>query len=407
MSNGLYANLVYSDSINVKQVGARGDGATDDTALFTSVFAKAPNKSIYIPKGTYYLSETIFIPSGTTITGDGSSSVILACDGFAKGDDVFKINNSNNISISKINVNGNIDINTRDRGYSDRDGIHLLDIWNSKNIQISDCYFTDNVYTGIRLIGTCSDMTFNKTYFTNVDCGILALGSGAVSNVSITGCEFDGHKNSESISLFGTGTYSNITIDNNLIKNKTKGHAIFSANGTTNGIYITNNRMYDDCVGIYLKNATDVKIDNNLLDFSNCTDMNNGKGINLTSCNDVILTNNSISKTSQQGLYINGCSNVSATENNIEDCGYVNTNFHAVDLRGSCTNVNLTSNSIVRNDSKLSAYSFVAHCEGSVVLDQNTFTNSKALLANDSSNLIMSKNGVAVTNQGVGNTITD
>lgn len=405
LNNGKYANLIYDNSINVKQVGAHGDGISDDTALFLSIFTNAPNNNIYIPTGTYLITETVFIPSNTTITGDGISSSLLACPGFAKGDDVLKIYNSNNIDISNIYISGNIEVNTREKGYSAIDGIHLLDIWNASNINISKCGFINNVYTGIRAIGNCSDINITSTEFINVDCGLIALGSGNINNLKIENSTFDGHKNSESISLFGTGTYTNIHIRNNIIKNKTKGHAIYSASGITKGIYITNNYLLDDCVGIYLKNASDILIENNTLDFSNCTNMNNGKGINLTSCDDVILRNNSITKTCQQGLYINGCTNVSATNNNISDCGYVNTDFHAIDLRGICSEIDLSSNSIVRTDNTLSQYSVVAHSSGTVSLNNNSFENSKVLLSKDSSDLTLLGNSVVVNNQGSNNTI--
>lgn len=407
LDNGLYANLIYGDSINVKQVGANGNGISDDTSLFISIFKNAPNKNIYIPAGTYLITETILIPSGSTITGDGISSYILACPGFSMGDDIFKIYNSNNINISNIYISGNINVNTRENGYSALDGIHLLDIWNANNIHISKCGFVDNVYTGIRLVGNCSDISVSSTEFINVDCGVIALGSGNVTNLLIENSTFDGHKNSEPISLFGTGTYTNIHINNNIIKNKTKGHAIYSATGITKGIYITNNYMLDDCVGICLKNASDVLIDNNILDFSKCIAMDNGKGISLTSCHDVILKNNSIAMTCQQGLYINECTNVSATNNTISNCGYTNTDYHAIDLRGTCSEINLSSNSIVRTDTNLSPYSVVAHCNGTVNLSNNSFENSKVLLAKDSSDLTLVGNSVIVNNQGTNNTIKD
>ena len=165
--------------------------------------------------------------------------------------------------------------------------------------------------------------------------------------------------------------------------------------------------MLDDCVGICLKNASDVVIENNILDFSNCITMNNGKGINLTTCDNVTIKNNSVTKTSQQGLYINECTNVLATNNSISDCGYVNTDFHAIDLRGSCSEVDLSSNSIARTDNSLSQYSVVAHCNGSVSINNNSFENSKVLLSKDSSNLTLLGNDVVVNNQGSNNIIKD
>ncbi len=45
---------------NVRDYGAMGDGVTDDTAAFQKVFAEQPrNRLIYVPDGTYVISDTV------------------------------------------------------------------------------------------------------------------------------------------------------------------------------------------------------------------------------------------------------------------------------------------------------------------------------------------------------------
>ncbi len=398
----IFEDLETSDS-HSPTWHAVGDGVTDDTAALNEALTQAAGGSLHIPAGTYLVTETLQIPANTTITGDGDSTIIIACDGFAIGDDLLRLNYSDGVSISNITISGNESINTRARGYSDQDGIHLLDIWNSSNISITNCRFIDNVYCAVRIVGNSSNFAFSGCKFINVDCGVICLGSGNVSNLSVEHCLFDGHKNSESISLFGSGHYSDIFINDNTIKNKLKGHAIYGAKGPITNIQITNNKLFDDCVGINLKNASPVIIDNNELNFGNTIGENNGKGISLIDCTNVTITNNTITKTCQQGLYLNGCSDTVIHDNTISDCGYVNNNFHSVDIRGTCINLSIYSNTISRSDNTLSPYSFVAHCNGNVELNNNRFENSKILLEKDSSNVNVFGNNTTINNLGVGN----
>ncbi|HEV2446869.1 MAG TPA: glycosyl hydrolase family 28-related protein, partial [Candidatus Sulfopaludibacter sp.] len=52
---------------NIRSLGARGDGSTDDTEAFRR--AVAANRAIYIPSGKYILSDTIVLRSDTVLIG--------------------------------------------------------------------------------------------------------------------------------------------------------------------------------------------------------------------------------------------------------------------------------------------------------------------------------------------------
>lgn len=58
---------------NVMDFGAVGDGVTDDTQAF--IDALAAEYSVYVPAGTYRVN-TIEVPNGTQIFGDGPATVI-------------------------------------------------------------------------------------------------------------------------------------------------------------------------------------------------------------------------------------------------------------------------------------------------------------------------------------------
>lgn len=68
----------YRDTINVKVLGAVGDGTTDDTSVIQSALTTYPGRTIYFPKGTYKITTTLTISSGTKLVGDGTTSQIHA-----------------------------------------------------------------------------------------------------------------------------------------------------------------------------------------------------------------------------------------------------------------------------------------------------------------------------------------
>ncbi len=65
--------------LNVKDFGAKGDGVTDDTAAIQALLNAYPNgqRIIYLPNGTYLVSETLRWPAGTPGKGDDYKNTIL------------------------------------------------------------------------------------------------------------------------------------------------------------------------------------------------------------------------------------------------------------------------------------------------------------------------------------------
>jgi sugar lactone lactonase YvrE len=53
--------------VNIRALGAKGDGATDDTAIFKKAIAE--NRAIYLPSGKYLVSDTIALKSDTVLIG--------------------------------------------------------------------------------------------------------------------------------------------------------------------------------------------------------------------------------------------------------------------------------------------------------------------------------------------------
>lgn len=85
--DGLYTTLAES-VINVRSLGAHGDGGTNDTAYFQTALSLAVStgKPIYIPAGTYVVTPatlTVSMPAGSRIRmyGDGDKTCIIVPDG--------------------------------------------------------------------------------------------------------------------------------------------------------------------------------------------------------------------------------------------------------------------------------------------------------------------------------------
>lgn len=70
----LLANFRLGNFINVKLLGAKGDGIADDTAIIQKALDKF--KAVFIPAGTYKIT-TLFINTDNTILGENADSTIL------------------------------------------------------------------------------------------------------------------------------------------------------------------------------------------------------------------------------------------------------------------------------------------------------------------------------------------
>lgn len=69
-----YENVGPDGFLNVQDVGAIGDGVTDDTlALSYALWLSASkNLILYFPQGTYIVTDTIFVPAGVRMVGEST-----------------------------------------------------------------------------------------------------------------------------------------------------------------------------------------------------------------------------------------------------------------------------------------------------------------------------------------------
>lgn len=72
----------FKTIVNVRNHGAKGNGTTDDTAAIIAAISKAPaNSVVYLPAGSYRLTQTLFLKSDMILRGDGAALTSLIFEG--------------------------------------------------------------------------------------------------------------------------------------------------------------------------------------------------------------------------------------------------------------------------------------------------------------------------------------
>jgi len=125
--DNIYGINVTSQAVNVQQYGAVGDGVTDDTAAIQAAVTASAGRTVFVPAGTYLISQTIVLLSDVTLIGDGVGSVIR----LANGSNVHMFQNSNyssgsneNIVFDRLVIDGNV-ANQTNNGTYNKHGIRM------------------------------------------------------------------------------------------------------------------------------------------------------------------------------------------------------------------------------------------------------------------------------------------
>lgn len=173
---------------NIRDYGAIGDGIHDDTIAIQRCLDS--NRSIYIPTGTYIITNTITLPSNTSVIGAGLNSVIKAAP---NNFDIIKTENFDNLTgtdthdakvgnwyISNIVIDGSY--------YSDPD----LNILSSRTDGSGLMIYGDNFHLENVIISNCPTHGIwleNNTY-NNPAYNLLKSGESSLFNVCVklNGC---------------------------------------------------------------------------------------------------------------------------------------------------------------------------------------------------------------------------
>lgn len=319
--------------IDVKKAGAVGDGVADDTEVFKTVFAGG-NKTIFIPRGTYKITDEVEMFSNTTVICDGSISDYYDTEkGTYTG--LFYARNSENIRIFGITITGHDSGNNI--AYKSEIGFERC-----KDCVVRDAViFTVNAtYCIMQLSG--NGLLIDNTvidHYSYCGCGNINAGNNfSVINSKITNCDNLTASNTYPITLnaydSNTGITTmgkNLSAINNYISNEHPTYESIDCHGGAN-IVISNNICEHVADGIAcfsdternLK-ASNVTISDNIVIIA---EANLNKAVyGITAGGDCLnVTNNVIrnggnSTTSQYcgGMYINFCTNVRVSGNIIEN----------------------------------------------------------------------------------------
>lgn len=73
-----YADRAVADFVHLKDFGAKGDGVTDDTAAFQAALYASLGKILFVDAGSYILTSTVTVPSGSKLVGETWSQLVAS-----------------------------------------------------------------------------------------------------------------------------------------------------------------------------------------------------------------------------------------------------------------------------------------------------------------------------------------
>lgn len=235
------------DFVSVKDFGARGDGVTDDTVainlalneLYVRFTNPGTRKILHFPAGTYVVSDSINVPHGAYLQGEGMDNTILAQTRPASlnpqvswliysADSLQQI--SGNLGLNGAVLPGNMRISDMTlRSPSDCVIIDKATDVSFRNVKFqgTDASNTrklndvimDRPVSGVRFVGTglvpARDITFYDCEFTGTNCGLYVAGDQNVDGVNLQSCNintlYQGMR-----SVFGAGTTKQFSISNSM-----------------------------------------------------------------------------------------------------------------------------------------------------------------------------------------------
>jgi hypothetical protein len=269
--------------VTPEQYGAKGDGATDDTTAMQNALNGASGKTLWLPAGkTYKVSKTISVPSDTTVTGAGTTSVIKFtwqdATGTASGGGSnirTKDTTSSNIHLSNFVLQGAGDGLPGGAKADNANGlVPLLKLIRLDNFTVTHMELRNAVGLSVSYSG-CSNGVFQYNYVHNSGRdGITGYTDQAKATTSIT---VDNNKiekvGDDGVAINGLVPGQNLSTSVGLAKNiKITNNIVIGWNPDPNGQYLGRGIQVDGVDGIVIKyNQISYPSSNGLL-ITGCTD---------------------------------------------------------------------------------------------------------------------------------------
>jgi len=174
-------------AIDAKKQGAVGDGTTDDTTALQAAItaAVAANLELYIPAGTYLVSDTLLVPTTARIRGSGNTDTIIH---MAVAKPIIKLNGTVGTpvyywEISDLSLNGRLTLPSGaatatvglESVYARQGALNRVSI--------------DGCVDGITLVNSFSN-SFNFCRMTACSTSLMNLGDQS-NDILIHGCNFN------------------------------------------------------------------------------------------------------------------------------------------------------------------------------------------------------------------------
>ena len=363
--------------INVKEMGAKGDGATDDTRAIQRALndAHAGFKTIYFPAGTYKVTGTLTLENSdgkfVSLRGDGPDKTIIAGDTALNGNVItsgmhsgFKMQG---IKIKHDGIGSCVDtvyINALDCAFeSGANNTKDVLVFAGSNCRIAECkfvgankdaYLIRHMYRSSIAIN--SFIIDNE--FTGAAKGIIvgSEGSSRVEGLKINGNLFT----NTGVEQIRMQTILHCDVSDNVMQGSQGSAIVIVPEGLlVHGLFICGNTIQANKACVYeslmLKGSTDIHISDNILkDSEYGVSMHSTMGL-------LIVSDNQITGMRTAGIEFSEVQNAMVCKNRIEVAeGAVSISVYAVNSRIIITDNDL--NAQMDNDIE----------GGSSVIERNT-----------------------------------
>jgi hypothetical protein len=339
-----------SGNVQIAQFGAKGDGKTDDTQAFNAAVKAGGN--IQLDAKTYLLTSAIQIPRSLSIIGTSKSTLLFRSPSPLNAG--LLINGSSNISLSSFLLQG-----------AGSSLTHGIDVVNAKNVHIDNLHIdgvhgTRKLATAGIFLGSDDGVWITNSTFTDIGTG-STKSSFAIWNyygersqhVYVDHNQF--HNNSANI-VVGLFDTENSIASNNVIDQgnvcvspcKNNGYGILfyqmdHSKPTPIGDAAIDNKVTNTAgSGIYFASVNQVKITGNSI--SNSTQRMNdvslpAAGIALNVVDTGEITGNTIQSDANGGICLATTKQISIHDNQIHDSGK-----WAIHLRVANVDTNISKN---------------------------------------------------------------
>lgn len=421
--NTLVAVLDENDEINIKQLGAYGDGVENDSSSIQTAINKFDN--IYIPDGNYLINNDIILKNNIKITGNNNSNILIDGNiGFKllsdeKSTKIYRlINGTLTAGTYTITSDSIMYYFTINENLSSSDSLILNPEFKTGTVIIGTNYeyeieltetesstYTDitsslNMITQTANINFKHDVEINNINFENINVSNqdkYAITCIGVKDVVIKNCNvkymglvlFNITKTDTASTTIDT--YVQNGINTNMLNDNLK-----IINNTITGIKSLYSSISATISGIYLSFCKNSIVENNNIKYLNHgislwggnigSDYMNTIKSQIKFCNNIMVSNNTIYNIKNGGIWSSRASNIKVNNNNVSLCGDVN-----IDFEGS-------NNCIADNNNVSDSYN---GCLATFYNSQNIVFSNNVCVDNN----ILSRNRFNLNNGGNSNFI--